>query len=80
MNYRISEYRQNGQIIRVKLEGQIAAIGASYHNSFAFHLPGITRDTINENAIRYTINDVLQKTSPLESGRDKAIAIVTTDM
>jgi LruC domain-containing protein len=80
MNYRISEYRQNGQIIRVKLEGQIAALGASYHNGFAFHLPGITRDTINENAIRYTINDVLQNASPLESGRDKAIAIITTDM
>jgi len=80
MNYRISEYRQNGQIIRVKLEGQIAALGASYHNGFAFHLPGITRGSIDENAIRYTINDVLQITSPLESGRDKAIAIITNDM
>jgi hypothetical protein len=58
MNYRISEYRLNDEVIRVKLEGQIAAVGALYHNGFAFHLPGILRGTIDENAIRYTINDV----------------------
>jgi LruC domain-containing protein len=80
MNYRISEYRLSDKVIRVKLEGQIAAVGASYHNGFAFHLPGISRDTIDENAIRYTINDVPQSTSPLESGRDQAIAIITNDV
>ena len=80
MNYRISEYRLNGDVIRVKLEGQIAAVGALYHNGFAFHLPGVLRSAIDENAIRYTINDVPQITSPLESGRDKAIAIVTDDV
>ncbi|MFT7005973.1 MAG: LruC domain-containing protein [Colwellia sp.] len=80
INYRISEYRLNGEIIRVKLEGQIAAVGGSYHNGFAFHLPGITRDTIDVNAIRYTINDVPQSTSPLETGRDKAIAVITNDV
>ena len=80
MNYRISEYRLDGEVIRIKLQGQIAAVGASYHNGFAFHLPGITRDTIDENAIRYTINDLPQNTSPLESGRDQAIAIITDDV
>jgi hypothetical protein len=80
MNYRISEYRLNDEVIRVKLEGQIAAVGALYHNGFAFHLPGILRGTIDEDAIRYTINDVPQNTSPLESGRDAAILIVTNDV
>ncbi|MFT5277444.1 MAG: LruC domain-containing protein [Glaciecola sp.] len=80
MNYRISEYRRDGEVIRVKLEGQVAAVGASYHNGFAFHLPGISRDTIDENAIRFTINDVPQNASPLESGREQAIAIISNDV
>lgn len=80
INYRISEYRLNGEVIRVKLEGQVAAVGASYHNGFAFHFPGITRGIIDENAIRYTINEVPQSISPLESGRDQAIAVITNDV
>jgi LruC domain-containing protein len=80
MNYRISEYTLNGEVIRIKLEGQIAAVGALHHNGFAFHLPGISRSTIDENAIRYTINDLPQITSPLEAGRSQAIAIITNDV
>ncbi|MFQ3193284.1 MAG: LruC domain-containing protein [Colwellia sp.] len=80
MNYRISEYRLNGEVIRIKLEGQIAAVGGTYHNGFAFHLPGILRETIDENTIRFTINDVPQNTSPLESGRVEAIAIIANDV
>lgn len=80
MNYRISEYRKDGEVIRVKLEGQLAAVGASYHNGFAFQLPGISRDTVDEDAIRFTINDVPQNASPLESGRDQAIAIIAKDV
>ncbi|MFQ3234636.1 MAG: LruC domain-containing protein [Paraglaciecola sp.] len=80
INYRISEYSLDGEVIRVKLEGQIAAVGASHHNGFAFHLPGISRSSIDENAIRYTINDVLQNTSPLELGRNEAIVIMTHDV
>jgi LruC domain-containing protein len=80
VNYRISEYRRDGEVIRVKLEGQLAAVGASFHNGFAFHLPGVSRNTVDENAIRYTINNVPQTTSPLESGRDMAIAIITNDV
>lgn len=80
VNYRISEYLLGDQVIRVKIEGQIAAVGASFHNGFAFHLPGVDRDDIDEQSIRYTINDVPQKNSPLEDGRHQAIAIVANDV
>ncbi|MFT4939965.1 MAG: LruC domain-containing protein [Paraglaciecola sp.] len=80
MNYRISEYRLNDEVIRIKLEGQVAAVGALHHNGFAFHLPGVLRSTVDNDAIRYTINDVPQNTSPLESGRNQAIAIITDDV
>lgn len=80
MNYRISEYRLNDEVIRIKLEGQIAAVGALHHNGFAFRLPGILRSTVDEDAIRYTINDITQNTSPLELARSEAIAVVTNDV
>lgn len=80
MNYRISEYLKNEEVIRVKLEGQLVAVGAKYHNGFAFHLPGIDRARIDENAIRYTINDVLQNSSPLEAQREQAIVIIANDV
>ncbi|MFT4732493.1 MAG: LruC domain-containing protein [Gammaproteobacteria bacterium] len=80
MNYRISEYTLNGEVIRIKLEGQIAAVGALQHNGFAFQLPGILRSDIDESAIRFTINDLPQNISPLEAGRNQAIAIITDDV
>jgi LruC domain-containing protein len=80
MNYRISEYKLNDEVIRIKLEGQIAAVGALHHNGFAFRLPGVLRSTVDEDAIRYTINDIPQNTSPLELARNEAIAIVTNDV
>ena len=80
VNYRISEYLQGEQVIRVKIEGQIAAVGASFHNGFAFHLPGVDRANVDEQSIRYTINDVPQNNSPLEAGRQQAIAIVANDV
>jgi LruC domain-containing protein len=80
MNYRISEYTLNGEVIRIKLEGQIAAVGALQHNGFGFQLPGILRSDIDESAIRFTINDLPQNISPLEAGRNQAIAIITDDV
>ncbi len=80
MNYRLIEYRQNDAVIRVKIEGQIAAVGASYHNGFAFHLPGIPRAQIDESNIRYLINNKRQSASPLEADRDAAIIIVADDV
>ena len=80
VNYRISEYRLSGEVIRVKLEGEVAAVGALHHNGFAFHLPGVSRNTIDENTLRFTVNDVPQNTSPLESGRQQAIVIIADDV
>lgn len=80
MNYRLVEYRQDDAVIRVKIEGQIAAVGASYHNGFAFRLPGIPSYQIDEDNIRYLINENKQAFSPLEAGREEAILIVAEDV
>lgn len=80
MYYRLIEYRKDDAVIRVKIEGQIAAVGASYHNGFAFRLPGVPSVQIDEDNIRYLINENKQSFSPLEAGREEAILIVADDV
>ena len=80
VNYRLTQYVRDEQVVRVKIEGQIAAVGASYHNGFAFRFPGVLRSAINESGMRYTINDIVQSTSPLEANRNEAIVIVANDV
>ena len=77
--YRITETVQDGHVIRIKLEGEFAAVGASYHNGFAFRLPGVARTSIDESNLRFLINDSLQSSSPLEEDRNEAIIIIAND-
>lgn len=85
VNYRIAQYRLVDPATglstysKVKIEGQIAAVGASFHNGFAFHLPGIERDQVNEDAIRFVVNN-RNLDSPMEIGRKNAIVVVANDV
>ncbi len=85
VNYRIALYQRvdpdSGETSysRVRIEGQIAALGASFHNGLAFRLPGIARSWVNEDAIRFQINSRTQA-SPLEAGRDEMILVVADDL
>jgi LruC domain-containing protein len=80
VNYRLTQYVRDNHVVRVKIEGQIAAVGASYHNGFAFRFPGVLRDSIDESDLRYIINDSVQSESALEAGRTEAIVIVANDV
>ena len=88
VHYRITEYVRgedsstsaSTEISKVKIEGEIVAIGASYHNGFAFRLPGISRSQVIEDGIRYQINDVTQNQSPLEENRQEAIVFIAEDL
>ncbi|RVU83757.1 LruC domain-containing protein [Leucothrix sargassi] len=75
---RTSIYRTNGEITAINIKGELAAVGANYHNGFGIRLPGILREQINEEDISYTINDrpVTAGYSPLEAGRYEAIFIL----
>ena len=75
---RTSVYRTNGEVTAINIKGELAAVGASYHNGFGIRLPDILRDQINEEDISYTINDrpVTAGYSPLEAGRHEAIFIL----
>jgi LruC domain-containing protein len=80
INYRLTQYARNDGVIRVKIEGQIAAVGGSYHSGFAFRLPTVLRQEIEEDNIRYHINNQLRSGSPLEEGRDEAILVLADDL
>ncbi|PWQ95730.1 LruC domain-containing protein [Leucothrix arctica] len=75
---RTSVYRTNGEVTAINIKGELAAVGANYHNGFGIRLPDILRDQINEEDISYTINDrpVIADYSPLEAGRHEAIFIL----
>jgi LruC domain-containing protein len=76
LHYRTAISKNETEVRRVRIQGQLAAVGASYHNGFAVHLPGILRSQIRESGIEFTINRKNVALSPLEVGRPEAIFIV----
>lgn len=74
-------YRSNLGILRVDIEGELAAAGASYHNGFGIRLPGVLRSEVDIDNIEFSINGRrITETSPLEEGRNEAILIVANDI
>lgn len=80
VRYRLSSYDVEGTLMRVKIEGKVVAIGASYNNGFAFRLPGLLSSEVDSGRLSFKINGVEQSASPLESGRDEAIFIIANDL
>lgn len=80
VQYRLSKTLSGDQLVSVTLEGQVVAMGASYHNGFALRLSGLKRDQVNEAGIEYTVNGSHPGFSPLEPGRQDAIVIVAEDL
>lgn len=74
---RTTVFRTDDKVTLVNISGELAAVGAAYHNGFGIRLPGVLRDQIDEENINYTINDrKVRNYSPLEAGRYEAIFIL----
>ena len=80
IRYRLSQTTTDDQLNAIKLEGEVVAMGASYHNGFALRLSGLDRNMIDEANIAYTINGADPGFSPLETDRQEAIIIVAEDL
>ncbi len=80
VHYRLSSFDTEGNLLRVKITGEVVAIGASYHNGFAFRLPGLLRSQVDTSRLIFKINGVEQNLSPLEEDRDEAIFIIANDL
>ncbi|RJE71162.1 LruC domain-containing protein [Pseudoalteromonas sp. MSK9-3] len=88
-HFRSTRYKENGAVVGYRLEGEIIGVGATYHNGFAVRLYDqinasterrVSRNEIDEANISFTIDGVVQETSPLEAGRSDAILIVMEDV
>lgn len=80
MNIKYSEFSHDNKVIQLKIEGQIAALGGSYHSGFAIRLPGISPDKIKSGSVKLLIDDVLQDTEVVESGTIDAVFIIHEDL
>jgi len=68
-------------ITRVSIKGEIAAVGAAYHNGFAIRLPGIKRSEVDMDGIEFTINNqVVTDFTPLEWDRNEAILMIAYNL
>jgi LruC domain-containing protein len=88
-HYRTTRFKDNGDVVSYKIEGEILAVGATYHNGFAVRLYDtinetterrVTRSEIDESNITFTIDGVTQTGSPLEADRSDAIVVIMEDV
>lgn len=83
MQYRLAQYdaQGNGQnnTRKIALDGQLMAIGGSYHSGFAFRIPGLLRNQVDLDRSRFTINGVEVTEQYLEADRTEAILIIAED-
>ncbi|EGU47217.1 putative cytoplasmic protein [Vibrio ichthyoenteri ATCC 700023] len=80
MNVKYTEFSQNNQVIQLKIEGQIAALGGTYHSGFAIRLPGVDPNAIKTDSTKLFINGQLQSVDIVESGTTDAVLIVHEDL
>lgn len=78
---RNTTYSTDLGISRVVIEGEVAAVGASYHNGFGIRLPGVLRSEVDLDNLEFTINGQrVTDIVPLEENRQEAILIVAEDL
>lgn len=73
------EQKDDG-ISKVIITGEVAAVGAAYHNGFAIRLPGVLRSQVDIDNVSYTINGQPVKWQPIEGGREETILMVTYNL
>lgn len=80
MNVKFTEYQLDDQVIRLKIEGQIAALGGDNRSGFAIRLPNVPRSDIKQDSVSLTINNVETNASVLESDTTDAVFIIHEDL
>lgn len=76
VNLRFAEYSISDDIIRVEIEGQVAAIGAGFNNGFAIQLPGINPSQVQESSIELSINGQSVTSPVLETNQNYAVITI----
>lgn len=85
MAYRTTQYvSAQNQVVRYDIEGELLAMGASYHNGFAVRLAGVPTSAVWQAGVVFQINGELVLANPVEAsvvGQDSdAVLIVSEDL
>ena len=70
----------SGQVKQIEFQGEVKALGASYHNGFAIQLDNILPSNVDTSLVRFEINGVLQEVSPIEEGTQYLVINITDDL
>jgi len=65
---------------QIEFQGEVRALGASYHNGFAIQLDNILPSNVDTSLVRFEINGVLQTNSAIEEGTQYLVIKITDDL
>ena len=68
------------KVKQIEFQGELRALGASYHNGFAIQLDNILPSNVNSDLVRFEINGVLQTTNAIEAGTQYLVINITDDL
>ncbi len=65
---------------QIEFNGELNAMGASYHNGFAIQLDHISPANVDNTLVRFEINGILQEVSPIEADTQYLVIKVTNNL
>ncbi len=68
------------EVKQIEFQGELKALGASYHNGFAIQLDNILPSNVNRDLVRFEINGVLQETNAIEEDTQYLVIKITDDL
>ncbi|MCL1037454.1 LruC domain-containing protein [Shewanella submarina] len=80
MFLRVTETLKDDVVAKIKVTGQLAALGASYHNGFAIRLPNVARTDVNTQLTYLKVNGQLQSDSGMETDMQEASFVISNDL
>ena len=80
MNMRVAEYAIGDQIIRIEIDGQIAAIGAGFNNGFAIQFPTLPPGLVLDSGLELVVNGVSVDDPSLEANQSYAVVTISENV
>ena len=68
------------KVKQIEFQGELRALGASFHNGFAIQLDNILPSNIDTTLVRFEINGVLQEMSAIEEDTQYVVINITDDL
>ncbi len=80
INLKIAQTIRENEVLRLTIDGQVAAVGASYRNGFAIRLPGVPRSKIRQESIKLKVNGIGVNARVLDADAAEAILEISENI